>query len=169
MIVTDDFMVLSSFLSLKIKQCVCVFVSSVVPVWTLRRATWSWTAGNKISPPPSSASPRRPPTRLTRASPPRPPPYPASCATPGPPPTPTTLSRSPPYNLRPRPRLPQNTDPAAPPANLPMNSELPLNSWSWTRGTASRDLGDKYDSDGFFEYLWFLSLLSPCGGLLERT
>lgn len=112
-----------------------MFVSSVVPVWTLRRPTWSWTAGNKISPPPSSASPRRPPTRLTRASPPRPPPYPASCATPGPPPTPTTLSRSPPYNLRPRPRLPQNTDPAAPPANLPMNSELPLNSWSWTRGS----------------------------------
>ena len=96
-----------------------MFVSSVVPVWTLRRATWSWTAGNKISPPPSSASPRRPPTRLTRASPPRPPPYPASCATPGPPPTPTTLSRSPPYNLRPRPRLPPEHRPRRPTSQPP--------------------------------------------------
>lgn len=50
---------------------------------------------------------------------------------------------------------------AAPPANLPMNSELPLNLWSWTQGTASWDFGDKDYSDGYFEYRWLLSLPLP--------
>lgn len=38
--------------------------------------------------------------------------------------------------------FPHVTQPTAPPANLPMNSDLPLNLWSWTRGTASWDCED---------------------------
>lgn len=150
---------LASFLIKNKNTCfVCLSPSSVDPVWMPRRVTWSWTVGNKISLPPSSASPRRLPTRLTRASPHRLHPSPAFCATPGPPPTPRTPSKSPPYNVRQCPQLPP---PHRRPTSQPMNSELPLNLWSWTQGTASWDFGDKDYTDGYFEYRWLLSLPLP--------
>lgn len=71
------------------------------PVSMPRRGTWSWTVENRISLLPSSASPRRPPTRPMRVSRRRLPLYPASCVTPGPPPTPMKLLKSPPYNVWP--------------------------------------------------------------------
>lgn len=93
-----------------------VFPHLVVPAWTLRPVTWSWTAANRISPPPSSASPRHLLTHLTRAYRRRLLPCQAFCATRGPPRTPRTLSRFPPYNLWPGlPHLPYSPSSSAPP------------------------------------------------------
>lgn len=122
---------------------VCLSLSSVAPVWTPRQVTWSWTVGNKISPPPSSASPPLLPTHRMRASHHHPSRFLASCATPGRLPIPMKPSKYPLYNLRPCLPSPPNNHLVVLRVTFPMNSELILNLWFWTWGTAGRKFGEK--------------------------
>lgn len=137
---------------------VCSSLSSAAPVWTPRQVTWSWTVGNKISPPPSSAFPPRLLTHRMKASLHHLPRFQASCATPGRLPIPMKPSKSPLYNLRPCLTPPPNNHLVALSVTLPMNSELLFNLWFWTWCTAGWRFGEHTErssssTTGCFEFL----------------